>query len=168
MVPQLGAVAEEYSVPVYSTGGFSSLTAISLISERAIRRETATVLLHVEDFDPSGESVFSAMVEDAAAFVEADRVILPQRIVPKRVALTEDQVNDYDLPTSPPKKSDSRSASWIGETCQLEALAPDDLASIVREEIECVMDADKLAHEIEAERADRLELGRALPRGGGT
>jgi hypothetical protein len=86
------------------------------------------VLLHVGDSDPSGESIFTAMTEDAGAFVEADRVLATARIIAERVALTQQQVDEYDLPSTPAKASDSRSAAWEGGTCQLEALPPDVLA----------------------------------------
>jgi hypothetical protein len=166
MAPQLARVADEFSVPVFGTGGFASLTAVRLIADRALGRDVQTVLLHVGDFDPSGESIFASIAEDAAAFVEADRVIGTQRIVAHRVALTADQVEDYELPTAPPKKSDSRSAKWHGEACQLEALAPDVLAGLVDDEIGSWFDYDRLQDEIEAEAEDRTVLMRALPAGG--
>jgi hypothetical protein len=168
MAPQLARIADDYSVPVFSSGGFSSLSAVRLIAGRACRRDVPTVILHVGDFDPSGESIFEAVTADAAAFVEADRVILPQRIIPLRVALTADQVEAYDLETAPAKRTDSRSAKWDGETCQLEALAPDELADIVRHAINEWFGLQRLAEEIEAERGDRLELLKALPMGHAT
>lgn len=165
MLPQLARVADEYSVPVFSAGGFASLTAVRLIASRALEREVPTVLLHVGDLDPSGESIFEAMVTDAAAFVEADRQIMPQRIEPVRVALTVEQVEHHNLPTAPAKASDQRSKNWRGETCQLEALAPDDLATIVENAIVSRVDIDRLVDEVETEHADRAELWRGLPRG---
>jgi hypothetical protein len=41
------------------------------IAARALGRDAPTILLHVGDLDPSGESIFEAMAADAAAFVEA-------------------------------------------------------------------------------------------------
>src|SRR5437870_1547647 len=38
MAPQLARVADDYSVPVFSSGGFASLTAIRLIADRALER----------------------------------------------------------------------------------------------------------------------------------
>ncbi len=168
MMPQLARVAGEYSVPVYSSGGFSSLTATYAIAQRALGRDVPTVLLHVGDFDPSGESIFGALARDAAAFVTADRTILPQRIEAQRVALLAEQVSEHELPTAPPKKSDSRSRDWKGgETCQLEALAPDVLALIVQSAIESRFDLDVLDVQMAFEREDRAEL-LALPPGGPT
>jgi hypothetical protein len=162
MAPQLARVADNYSVPVFSSGGFSSLTAVRLIANRALSRDVPTVLLHVGDLDPSGESIFGAMAADAAAFVEADRVILPQRVEAVRVALTREQAERYALPSAPPKNP---GANWTGGACQLEALAPDILAVIVREAIEERLDLDMLADEVEQEGVDRRDLLLALPSG---
>lgn len=168
MAPQLAQVADHYSVPVFSAGGFCSLTAIRSIAKRALDRDVPTVLLHVGDLDPSGESIFDALAADAVAFVRADRVIETLDIEAVRVALTADQVEEYGLETAPPKDTDSRARRWRGETCQLEALAPDLLAEIVREAIEDRLDLDLLARQIDAEDHDRIQLGRALPAEVGT
>jgi hypothetical protein len=51
-----------------------------------------------------------------------------------RLAVTPEQIAAYDLPTAPPKPTDRR--AFAGQTCQAEALAPDVLASILRDAIE--------------------------------
>lgn len=164
MAPQLTRVAHRYSIPVYSSGGFSSLTAVRDIVNRAVLWQGTTVLLHVGDFDPSGVAIFESIAEDVSAFVERDRYVARTRIMSQRVALTAEQVAAYDLPTAPAKASDGRSKSWTGETCQLEALAPDVLAEIVEAAILEHFDIDVLHHTLERERGDRAEL-LGLPRG---
>jgi hypothetical protein len=165
MLPQLARVAHFYSVPVYSSSGFVSITAVRSIVDRARLRNQKTVLLHVGDYDPSGESIFDAMARDAQAFLDDDKIIASQEIIPVRVALTANQVADLDLPTSPAKESDSRSARWSGETCQLEALAPDELALILETEIASWYDDGLFYEQVENEKHDRAALLRALPRG---
>ncbi len=165
MAPQLARVADEFSVPVYSTGGFGSLSAVKLIAERTLDRNVRTLLLHVGDHDPSGESIFAAIAADAAAFVEADRAIQTLRLDAKRIALTAEQVATYALPTAPAKPSDSRSRNWHGGTCQLEALAPDQLAELVRDAIANELDDDAYKRQIEQEDHDIAELKRGLPPG---
>lgn len=165
MVPQLANAVAEYSVPVFSAGGFVSVTASRQVADRALRRDVPTLLIHVGDFDPSGESIFNALVDDAAAFVNDDRLIFTQRIDAVRVALTGEQVAVYNLPTAPAKASDTRSRNWSGETCQLEALPPDVIAGIVREAIRRELDPDRLAHQVAAEDDERNALLRALPEG---
>jgi hypothetical protein len=109
MAPQLARVGDDYSVPCLSTGGFASLTAIRLIADRALARTVPTVLLHVGDLDPSGESIFAAIAADAATFVEVDRTINTLKIISRRIALSPEQVVEHGLPTAPAKPSDSRS-----------------------------------------------------------
>jgi hypothetical protein len=166
MIQQLDRVARLASIPVYSCGGFGSLTGNYSIARRALDRNVPTVVLHVGDFDPSGVSIFESMASDAAAFVEADRVIQTQSLTAVRVALTVEQIEAYELPTAPPKKSDLRSKNWSGGTCQLEALAPDVLAKIIEDAIVERLDMDAFAEVLKREEFDRAEL-LALPPGAG-
>jgi hypothetical protein len=139
MVPQLQRVADFYSVPVYSSGGFDSTTIRKQIADRLRFTGKPAIVLHLGDYDPSGVSIFDAMAEDVKAYLQADAPDLPATF--RRVALTSEQVARYNLPTAPPKKSDSRSKGWT-DTCQLEALPPDVLADIVREAIEESLDGE--------------------------
>jgi hypothetical protein len=144
MAPQLQRVASDFGVPVYSTGGFSSVTVTHEIAQRALSaqdEDLATIFLHVGDYDPSGESIFEAMTTDALSFYVSQRgggrlVDFEDEFRSVRVALTEDQVAEHELPTAPAKDSDSRSVNWAGETAQAEAMPPDLLASTVRTALE--------------------------------
>lgn len=158
MLPQLDDVAEPYSVRVYSSGGFDSLTAKKDLADRICRIGKPTVILHLGDYDPSGVSIFDSVAEDVAAFVEADRPWGTINATFERVALTADQVRQYDLPTAPPKATDSRSKGWDGGTCQLEALPPNIIADILREEIECRLDMVQYGVDQAREDNDRDEI----------
>ncbi len=81
----------------------------------------------------------------------------------QRVALTRDQVEEYELPTAPAKGTDSRSKSWEGETCQLEALRPDHLQDLVNQAIRGLLDEGRLTADLMREEAERMLLTRALP-----
>jgi hypothetical protein len=157
MIPQLARVASDYSVPVYSSGGVVSVTGTHNIAMRAVGRSVPTVLLQVGDHDLSGVIIFNAMAEDAAAFVEADRVTANVSLRAVRVAVTPEQIALYGLETNPASARDVREG-WVGRTCQVEALAPDQLARIVRAAIERELDVDRLQREIEREVADRADL----------
>ncbi|WP_235829667.1 MBL fold metallo-hydrolase [Frigidibacter oleivorans] len=162
MLPQLDEVARAYSVPVYSSGGFDSLTAKKDLADRICEIGKPTVILHLGDFDPSGVSIFDSVAEDVAAFVEADRrhgLVTAQF---ERVALTAAQVRRFDLPTAPPKATDSRSKAWTGGTCQLEALPPDVIAQILRKAIEQHLDFMQLGIDEEKEKHEREEVTRLL------
>ena len=162
MLPQLHRVAEWYSVPVYSSGGFDSLTAKKRLADRICDMEKPAVILHLGDYDPSGVSIFDSVAADVSAFVEADK---PHGLVSvefERVALTREQVHAHDLPTAPAKATDSRSKNWTGGTCQLEALPPDVIADILKEAIERRIDWEQFADDLDAEKHDRTMISGLL------
>jgi hypothetical protein len=147
MVPQLQRVCDPYSVPVYSSGGFSSLTAVRQIVDSCVQDTTGpTVLLHLGDCDPSGYSIYQAVFEDVAAFVEEDRLCAEQTFTAERVAINFEQVAEFGLVADPIKTKDSRSKVWKerGYTTkvEIEALAPDAIAKLLTEAIERHLDQD--------------------------
>ena len=163
MLPQLYHVAEPFSVPVYSSGGFDSLTAKKRLADRICEIGKPTVILHLGDRDPSGESIFDSVAEDVQAFVRADRPWATVSVDFERIALTAEQVEQYDLPTAPPKATDTRSKTWTGGTCQLEALPPPVIADILRDAIERHIDPDQLEHDTKLEAHDRMMISGLLP-----
>lgn len=169
MMPQLNHVLEDYSIPVYSCSGFDSLSAKYDLKEwchdTLYYRGRQPVVLHLGDFDPSGESIFEVIRDDVRAFLEADIPhVGPGEFVFRRIALTPELIEEYQLPMSPAKASDARSKRWVGETCQLEALPPDALASVLRAEIEeHWLDRDLLAADRAEEEITQRKILRALP-----
>jgi hypothetical protein len=63
MIPQLSRVCKEYSIPVYSCSGFDSLSGKYELKQACNEAFTywgrPTVILHLGDYDPSGESIFN-------------------------------------------------------------------------------------------------------------
>jgi hypothetical protein len=162
MLLQVDSVAAPFSVRAYSSGGYDSLTAKKGLADRIVRIEKPAVVLHLGDYDPSGVNIFDSVAQYVTAFVEADR---PHGLVTvqfERVALTQGQVAEYDLPTAPPKASDSRSRTWRGGTCQLEALPPNVIADILKDALWRHVDSHKYLEDCEAEKVDREEINRLL------
>jgi hypothetical protein len=73
MVPILSGIARPYSAQVNTGGGYDSVTAKHRLAERVRRRAEdqgqKTLILHVGDFDGSGEDMCSVLREDAGAMV---------------------------------------------------------------------------------------------------
>ena len=166
MMTQLRRVADEYSVPVYSARRFSSLTANRNVAERAIKRNRPTVMLTVEDYNPSGESIFDAMSRDARSFVRAGPRD-PDERPHRRTCRADREPGGCVQPFRPPHRSpatagpaagrEARPASW-------KPLPPDDLAVLVRDAIEHYMDLDLCRVLLAQEASDRATL-LGLPRG---
>jgi hypothetical protein len=160
MVPQLRRVTHPYSIPVYSSGGFNSLTAIRQIVDDCIAYDEDTVLLHLGDYDPSGVSIFERVRDDVTAFLREDDPSLGFEAV--RVVLTKDQIDEHGLPMDPITTKDSRSLAWIrdGTTdkCELEALAPNVVADLLTKAIEERIDAEPFGAIEREERSERSGL----------
>jgi hypothetical protein len=151
-IPQLRRIASEYSIPVFSCGGSNSIPAVRLVVDRACTRNVPTVILHCGDFDFAGESIYKAFSEDVSAFMDDDRVLRTQRVEFVRVALTEEQIDEYSLETI----FDSKRKR---ETCQLEALAPNVLAEEITAWIEgAYLNLKRYAAVVADEQGERAEL----------
>jgi len=151
MAPQLRTVCDGYTIPVYSSGGFDSVTV-----KHSIAHEFASMgnvlVFHIGDHDPSGVHVFGSLDEDIRAFMagmggDAEFV---------RLAVLPEHIEEYGLPTAPPKKSDRR--NFHGETVQAEALPPDVLVEILRNRIEEAIDSDLYAMALNDEQRQKEYL----------
>jgi hypothetical protein len=177
MMPQLERVCEPYSIPVYSCSGFDSLSAKYKLKEfcwrQFVYKGRPTVILHLGDHDPSGESIFNdGLVQDIHAFLAEDVPHKDPREVAdfERVALVEEHVERYSLETEPPKATDSRTANWKGArtgACQLEALPPDKLAELLETAIKRRLDMTVYREDLKAEEEERRRITKALPSAGG-
>lgn len=151
MVPQLERVAREYSVPVYSSGGFDSVTVKhQLASEFAAMGDV--VVFHIGDHDPSGVHVFGSLDGDIRAFLDA----MGGAAEFVRLAVTPDQIEHHNLPTSPPKATDRR--VFDGDTVQAEALPPDVLAGVVGDAILSRLNRAALSEVLDRERDAKRRL----------
>jgi hypothetical protein len=182
MVPQLEAVCEPYSIPVQSAGGFDSVTAKHDLAQEIARlidrRRVPVRVLHIGDYDPSGEDIFTALSEDVLAFLGSiqvmDREAADQcRFV--RVAVTPELIEELDLPTAPAKEGKNRGDETrlarfkgVGDdptaTTQAEAIPPDELARILREAILEEWDEAIEAETLQREEDERERIGNWLNR----
>jgi hypothetical protein len=151
MVPMLESAADQYGIRVASSGGFDSLTAQHEMG-RYLAENNGHVL-HLGDFDQSGEHVYLSLRENLEQF--ANGYGGKARLT--RIAVLEEQVAEYSLPTAPPKATDNRSFSGAATT-QLEAFAPDDLINFVREEIVSRMNMDVYHQVLDNEEEMRTTL----------
>jgi hypothetical protein len=152
MAPQLARVASPFGVTVLSGGGFDSLTDKHKFAAELAGHDRSTEVLHIGDHDPSGVSMFLAFLEDVEAFARD----LGGNVTFTRLAVTPQQITALGLPTAPPKPLDRR--AFRGQTCQAEALAPNVLASILREAIEARLNRRAFDQVLRLERKARREL----------
>jgi hypothetical protein len=154
----LRSVAMEYCIPLTSGRGFASLPPRYRMEERFEQSgKEQLVVLFVTDFDPDGEEIAHSFARSMRDDFGIDN------IHPIKVALTEDQVSDYELPPMMKAKRSSTnyrrfSAKYGDDVFELEALEPNDLQDILRAAIDSVIDVDAFNHEIDAEKLDAAFL----------
>ena len=154
MIPQLVRVAQPYSIPVVSSGGFNSLTVKYDMAAEVKRKGKPAIFLHVGDYDPSGVSIYDSLAADVIAFSEGLASF-------ERVALTPEQIEHYNLPTAPAKATDRR-GNKVQDTCQAEAMPPDILADTVNQAIIEKYDMAQLEVDKHNEVREREEIIKRL------
>ena len=142
-------VTSEFDVPLMVARGYSSLTFLHSAAEAIEARGKPAFIYHLGDWDPSGQ--------DAADHIERKlREYAPGcEIHFRKLAVTQQQIDDWNLPTRPTKKKDSRAKNWKGGSVELDAIPPDLLRHIVREAIEQHISQDRLAVIELAEQSER-------------
>ena len=163
--PIVRPVVMRYGIPITSGRGYSSLDPRHHIAERYEKSgKEMLVLLFVTDFDPDGEMIaqsFARSMRDDFDIHEGD-------LHAAKVALTVDQVTDFDLPPGNPAKQGSsnypaflenygdviRDEQGIARSWEVEALPPETLKQLVVDAIDDVLDLDAFNAELEADRED--------------
>jgi hypothetical protein len=156
MAPQLERVTRPFAIPVMSGGGFDSTTDKHKFAAALTDHNRPTEVLAITDLDASGAHKYLAEMEDVMAFARD----LGGEVTFTRLVVTREQIRRYRLDTAPPKPTDKR--AFHGTTCQVEALAPDVLANILRTAIEERIDQRVLDRVLKRERAERRKLLRVL------
>ena len=142
-----------YGVTLNVGRGYDGWTSIHNAADRFGSGEGGTIL-YFGDFDPSGENMFESLIERLAFFDCQPKLI--------KCALTLDDIERYNLPPAPAKKTDTRAAHFIAKygnrTVELDALPLDVLKGRVIEEVESRLDLGALEHIREIEDTERKKL----------
>ncbi|BCH23555.1 hypothetical protein [Mesorhizobium sp. L-8-3] len=134
------ADCRELAVSLYPAGGFSSIT-LAYESAEAINHWSdgkPAVIFYIGDYDPAGVLIDVALERE-----------LRQHLSPtidltfRRIAITEQQIEELDLPTKPRKETDRRSLHIVG-TVEAEAMPAGILRELLRTEIENLLPPDAL------------------------
>ncbi len=139
---------ERWDVPLMVTRGYSSISFLHSAAQTIESVDKPAYLYYLGDFDPSGLDI-ARKVEDGI------RELAPLADVTfERVAVTPAQINAWDLPTRPTKKTDTRSRNFEGESVELDAIPPSQLRALVAACIEEHVDQNILG---DTKRLEALE-----------
>src|SRR5262245_8504010 len=159
-------VTSMYDVPLMVARGYASLSFLYSAAEYINTLTVPAYIYHLGDFDPSG-------VNAGEKIEQTLRELAPDAdIAFERIAVTEQQIADWDLPTRPTKASDSRAKAFGSNlSVELDAIDPNQLRALVQDTIELHLPAEqfevlKAAEESEREIISRLvgKVTRKRPR----
>ena len=144
----------ELAVSLYPAGGNSSISfaykaAVNINDSHDGR---AVVVYYIGDYDQAGVIIDRKVEEELRLHLNAD-----VSLTFIRVAITKEQIEQYDLPTKPRKKSDRRSPE-VERTVEAEAMPPPLLCELLRDSIESLLPSRALAAAKAAEHSERTLL----------
>jgi len=150
-------VTGKHDVPLMVTRGYPSLTYVYSAAEYYESCEKPVFLYYLGDHDPSGVDIPRRVEKDLRDFAPSADITF------ERVAVNEDQIARYDLPTRPTKGTDSRAKNFTGESVEVDAIPPKTLREIVERCIERHIDADQLRITKAIEQEERTLAARFVP-----
>lgn len=151
------AETKEYGIPLVVNRGYSSCSAMREAARRfaaAEKKGKKISILYLGDHDPSGLDMIRDIYKRLEEFCVYIEII--------HVALSMDQIQEYDLPPDPAKLTDPRAQNYIyrfgNESWELDALKPEILSQIIKNEILDRIDKHLYETIIEAEKDDLKRL----------
>lgn len=145
-------VTAEWDVPLMVTRGYPSISYVHEAALAIRAQGKPAYLYYFGDRDPSGV--------DIDRFVEEQiREIAPEvELYFERIAVNPYQIELYNLPTRPTKKTDSRAKKFKGESVEVDAIPPDTLRDLCRQCIVAHIDYDAYKRMQAVEEAERDTL----------
>lgn len=155
----VGKAARALDVQFFSCRGYASMTSLWDAGQRlkAYSLDGQTpVILHLGDHDPSGIDMSRDIEERVGLFMDGETLEF------KRIALNQDQIDEYQPPPNPAKVSDSRFSDYQakhGDECwELDALEPSVIETLIHESVLAFRDEKLFARRAKEERGHKKNL----------
>lgn len=139
-------VCRDLDVSYFSCRGYTSQSEMWSAAQRLMRyvgEDQVPVIIHLGDHDPSGIDMSGDIERRMQLFFEHEGWEPPEV---RRIALNMPQVEEYGPPPNPAKLTDSRAKSYAAlhgtESWELDALEPQVLADLIRDEVLSLRDED--------------------------
>ena len=161
-------------VPWFACRGYVSASEMWAASQRLvehIQNGREVTILHLGDHDPSGLDMTSdnggRLYQYVRRHVGDDVDMLHFR----RIALSQQQIAQYNPPPNPAKQTDSRFQQYVNDTglnqsWELDALDPNILVQLIADEVEALRDDDVWDQASTEEKEHRERLGKLTKRWG--
>jgi len=142
-------VTKKLDVPLMVARGYASETFLHAAGEYMEAIEKPCFVYHFGDFDPSGQYAARAVEMGLRQHAPGAEIHF------ERVAVTQRQIDEWNLPTRPTKQSDSRAKRFGPVSVELDAIDPNKLRELVDEVIVLHLPPDQYRVLMEAEKSER-------------
>ena len=157
LIDIVGQTCAPLDVPYFSCRGYSSSTELWQASQRIIEqsgRKDGCFIIYLGDHDPSGLDM-TRDIKDRMQLFKADCEV-------KRIALSMDQISQYNPPPNPAKITDTRCNKYISkygeESWELDALEPAVLSELIRDNVLALRDERLYREAIDEQEREQQEL----------
>lgn len=162
LVGVISGVCNELDIPYFSCRGYSSQSEMwraAMRMEHHMKNNQIPYLVHLGDHDPSGIDMSRDITDRLEMFTSEYE---GEGFHVKRIALNFNQVQQYGPPPNPAKLTDSRVEKYIEEygheSWELDALEPQTIVDLIRDEIGAIRNEDTWEADEEAEEKEKEEL----------
>jgi hypothetical protein len=142
-------VISKFDVPLMVARGYSSETFLHSSGEYMAAVKKACFVYHFGDFDPSGQDAARAIEKGLRHHAGSAEIHF------ERIAVTQRQIDEWNLPARPTKQSDTRAKKFGPVSVELDAINPNKLRELVEEVITRHLSPDQYRILIEAEKSER-------------
>lgn len=153
-----GEITDDRNVTLATCRGYPSLTFMYQAAQRLEDVEEDIFILYFGDYDPSGEDIYRHIQDTFVTFdVDADF---------EKVAITREQIDRYDIPPMPAKKSDARAANFIAQhgdiAVELDAIEPTTLQNIIAAAIDKHFDNDTYDETVKRQDREQKKIKKMI------
>ncbi len=158
----VGKAARALDVQFFSCRGYASMTSLWEAGQRLkgyAENDQTPVIIHLGDHDPSGIDMSRDIQERVSLFMDD----YSDSLEFKRLALNQDQIDEYEPPPNPAKVTDARYADYSskhGDECwELDALEPSVIDNLIQQAVLEYRDEDRFDEISRQEEEHRRDLG---------
>ncbi len=156
-------------VPYLSCRGFTSQSAMWTAAQRMndhLNKGQRPKIIHLGDHDPSGIDMSRDIRDRLDLFLTGECWEYGEDWEFERIALSMDQIRQFDPPSDPTKMTDSRSRGYQqkygDESWELDALEPETMNGLIRSAVYQLIDGDKWGAAQEREKSHRQAMKDAV------
>lgn len=149
----IAGICIELDIPYFSCRGYTSASSMwragyDRLYRHIVSKQTP-VIIHLGDHDPSGIDMTRDIKDRLELFSG-----YPVKV--DRIALNEDQIEQYNPPPNPTKLSDSRAEGYIAlfgyDSWELDALEPSAITALIEATVMNLRDHEKWAEAVAKEK----------------